>query len=45
MQLKIGDTVLSTGDARRSDGKPFGFTAHRSFKDGVPGPVFEVELA
>lgn len=24
MQLKIGDTVLSTGDARRSDGKPFG---------------------
>ena len=24
MQLKLGDTVLSTGDARRSDGEPFG---------------------
>ena len=24
MELKLGDTVLSTGDARRSDGKPFG---------------------
>ena len=24
MELKLGNTVLSTGDARRSDGKPFG---------------------
>ena len=24
MELKLGDTVLSTGDARRSDGNPFG---------------------
>ena len=24
MELKLGDTVLSTGDARRSDGMPFG---------------------
>ena len=24
MELKLGDTVLSTGDARSSDGKPFG---------------------
>ena len=24
MELKLGDTMLSTGDARRSDGKPFG---------------------
>lgn len=24
MELKLGDTVLSTGDSRRSDGKPFG---------------------
>lgn len=24
MVLKLGDTVLSTGDARRADGQPFG---------------------
>ena len=35
--LQWGNTQLRAGE--------IGFTAHRSFKDGVPGPVFEVELA
>ena len=35
--LQWGNTQLRAGQ--------IGFTAHRSFKDGVPGPVFEVELA
>lgn len=35
--LQWGTTTLRVGE--------LGFTAHRSFKDGVPGPVFEVELA
>lgn len=35
--LQWGNTQLRAGE--------IGFTAHRSFADGVPGPVFEVELA
>ena len=35
--LKWGNTQLRAGE--------IGFTAHRSFSGGVPGPVFEVELA
>lgn len=35
--LQWGNTQLRAGE--------LGFTAHRSFADGVPGPVFEVELA
>nr|DAG10904.1 MAG TPA: hypothetical protein [Caudoviricetes sp.] len=36
-QLQWGNTQLRAGE--------IGFTAHRSFAGGVPGPVFEVELA
>ena len=35
--LQWGNTQLRAGE--------IGFTAHRSFSGGVPGPVFEVELA
>ena len=35
--LQWGNTQLRAGE--------IGFTAHRSFAGGVPGPVFEVELA
>lgn len=35
--LQWGNTTLRAGE--------IGFTAHRSFAGGVPGPVFEVELA
>ena len=35
--LQWGTTTLRAGE--------LGFTAHRSFAGGVPGPVFEVELA
>ena len=35
--LRWGNTQLRAGE--------IGFTAHRSFAGGVPGPVFEVELA
>lgn len=35
--LQWGNTQLRAGE--------LGFTAHRSFADGVPGPVFTVEMA
>lgn len=35
--LQWGTTTLRAGE--------LGFTAHRSFADGVPGPVFSVEMA
>lgn len=35
--LRWGNTALRAGE--------IGFTAHRTFTDGVPGPVFTVEMA
>ena len=35
--LRWGNTALRAGEV--------GFTAHRTFADGVPGPVFSVEMA